>query len=228
MTVDETDGTVDTAPHGGIYSVPLKWSSAGTRKDILFSQLRHHRRNRRLTRLPEENGASSVVPPNAGTAIATEVDKWRKLARRIADGDTDGGAASGHDKVAEIALSNCHTVLYTGDIRIGTPPQTFTVDFDTGSSDLWVPSAKCDESCDSFESWRKYDETASSTYKPVSSIQDKDGGDGVFSDVYVDGESVRYTLHMGRFLLGAEANCPSSRNVATGVGRTRKGRPAPR
>ncbi|KAJ3167569.1 hypothetical protein HDU88_002015 [Geranomyces variabilis] len=54
---------------------------------------------------------------------------------------------------------NNYDLLYSTNIQLGTPPQTFSVIIDTGSSDLWVPSTQCD-SCGNR---KRYDPTLSKT-----------------------------------------------------------------
>lgn len=64
-------------------------------------------------------------------------------------------------------LVNAANFAYYGEISIGTPPQNFSVLFDTGSANTWVPSSQCPASDVACQSHNRYNSSASSTYVPV-------------------------------------------------------------
>jgi len=69
----------------------------------------------------------------------------------------------GLSSFASVDLVNSMTTSYTGEIQVGAPGQSFNVVFDTGSSNLWIPSKECTSA--TCQSKHQYDHGSSSTAK---------------------------------------------------------------
>jgi hypothetical protein len=137
-----------------------------------------------------EYPASSTPPPNTGYQPPTD-GKGRKASPVASDDSTDEEDAQADFDMTSFnpdssepsssqtltfettsagpgqfplldEVSGSLDVLYYGPLYVGTPSQAFTVDFDTGSADLWLP-ANC-RNCRG----RQYEAGRSSTCHPTN------------------------------------------------------------
>ncbi|XP_050813076.1 gastricsin-like [Gopherus flavomarginatus] len=79
-------------------------------------------------------------------------------------------------------LSNYLDMSYYGEISIGTPPKNFLVLFDTGSSNLWVPSIYCQsQACTTHT---RFNPSDSSTYSSNGQTFSLQYGSGSLTGVF--------------------------------------------
>ncbi|GAA5937012.1 uncharacterized protein JCM15063_000127 [Sporobolomyces koalae] len=129
--------------------------------------------------------------------IARGLDEEDKLVKRASTG-------------SESLVDQQSDSLWTGTVSIGTPGQTFILDFDTGSSDLWVPGVGCTAS--SCSSKHKYDPSKSSTSSSVpSKTLNVQYGDGSTSSGPVYSDNVVIAgLTASKQVFGAASTLSSS------------------
>jgi len=81
----------------------------------------------------------------------------------------------------EISLNDLMDVQYYGQIALGSPPQTFQVCFDTGSSNLWVPSSPCKTANTACKTHRAYKHAESTSYTTDGRAFEIEYGSGTMS-----------------------------------------------
>ncbi|KAH7481848.1 hypothetical protein KRP22_011189 [Phytophthora ramorum] len=81
-----------------------------------------------------------------------------------------------HAKISQVPLHNFENDQYVGLVTVGTPPQSFRVLFDTGSSDAWLP----DQSCSTCGDHARFVRHQSSSFQPTTET---------FRGIYGSGDS---------------------------------------
>ncbi|KAF1314893.1 Cathepsin-like aspartic protease a1, partial [Globisporangium splendens] len=178
---------------GGVWTLVALLALSATSRSVLTSS------GRRVT--TTTCGVSAARNEDAFATRDEESRNLRILEEELPVADSDEDAEEEEDDVqtsgalakdlVRIELENYDQMQFYGTLHVGTPPQPFRVIFDTGSSDIWVPS----ESCRACSGIRRYHSHRSRSYAMAGERFDVHYGSG-----RVVGDVMHETIHLGQGL----------------------------
>lgn len=132
-----------------------------------------------ITKIPDEQHHAHLLKNHKAPILAST--KKSSSATTATDRKLIRGAVG---KEENVVLHDLKNAQYYGKLTIGTSekPQEFQVVFDTGSSDLWVPSTTCLTASTNCKAKTAFDSSASTSYSEVAK-----GAKSEFQIVYGSG-----------------------------------------
>jgi len=143
------------------------------------------------------NSSSSGSASNSSKPSATATST---------SGNSTASSASG-EIGAVSAVPETDDSEYLETVKIGTSPQTMNMDFDTGSSDLWVFSTSLSSS----------ESSGHTLFDPAKSSTFQDYQGGTFSIEYGDGSSASGTVGFDKVNIGGATATRQAVEIATQV-----------
>uniref|UniRef100_A0A914YD27 Peptidase A1 domain-containing protein n=1 Tax=Panagrolaimus superbus TaxID=310955 RepID=A0A914YD27_9BILA len=113
------------------------------------------------------------------------------------------------------SLNDFDDAEYLANITVGTPPQSFLIQLDTGSSDFWIPDSSC---TDGFACRHAFDANESSTYVQNGKSWIIRYGDGSYSEGIVGEDTVRFGSPDDEALVVPNSAIGQATKVYSGIG----------